>query len=162
MLGANGDPLADLLAQTKLVAFLVYLVLAEPRAFHRRDRLLGLLWPELDEAHARGALRKALHTVKRAVGEAVLETRGDEEIGIGPGDIWCDATAFDEAIEAGHAGRAVDLYRGELLPSFFVRGAPEFEQWLEQTRSRYQRQAATAAWIMAERSEEDELSLIHI
>jgi serine/threonine-protein kinase len=160
LVGANDEPLGDLLAQTKLLAFLVYVILATPRGFHRRERMVGLLWPELDEPHARGALRKALHAVKQAVGEAVLETRGDEEIGIAFSGIWCDAIAFEEAIEAGHAARALDVYRGELLPGFFVRGAPEFDQWLEQERSRYQRQAATAAWILAERSEEEERATI--
>jgi len=31
---------------------------------------------------------------------------------------------------------ALDLYRGDLLEGFFIRGAPEFEQWLEDERAR--------------------------
>ena len=55
LLGTSSEPLADLLTQTKPLALLAYLVIAEPRGHHRRDRLLGLFWPELDEPHARAA-----------------------------------------------------------------------------------------------------------
>jgi len=45
------------------VAFLAYLLLAQPGLRQRRDRLAGLLWPTLDQAHARSALRKTIHIV---------------------------------------------------------------------------------------------------
>jgi DNA-binding SARP family transcriptional activator len=152
----TGEPVADLLTQTKPLALLAYLVIAEPRGHHRRDRLLGLFWPELDEQHARGALRKTLHALRRGLGDSVVDARGDEDVGIAPGALACDALAFDEAIEGGLTARALELYRGDLLPGFFVREATEFQQWLDQTRADYQKQAATAAWILAERSELDE------
>ncbi len=153
---ATGEPLADLLTQTKPLALLAYLVIAEPRGHHRRDRLLALFWPELDEPHARGALRKILHALRRGLGDGVVDSRGDEDVGIAPGALACDALAFEEAIEAGQTPRALELYRGEMLPGFFVRAATEFQQWLDHTRAGYQKQAATAAWILAERSELDE------
>lgn len=156
LVGASDEPLADLLTQTKPLALLAYLVIAEPRGHHRRDRLLGLFWPELDEPHARGALRKTLHALRRGLGDGVVDSRGDEDVGVAPGALACDALAFDEAIEAGQTARALELYRGDMLPGFFVREATEFQQWLDHTRAGYQKQAATAAWILAERSELDE------
>jgi len=54
----------------------------------------------------------------------------------------------------------LEFYRGELLPGFFVRDAAEFQEWPEQTRVRLQKQAATAAWILAERSEDEERATI--
>lgn len=48
------------LSQPKRVALLVYLTVANARGFLRRDSLLALFWPELDEEHARAALRQAL------------------------------------------------------------------------------------------------------
>ena len=75
---------------------------------------------------------------------------------VASGALACDVLAFDEAIEAGQTARALELYGGDLLPGFFVREAAEFQQWLDQTRTSYQRQAATAAWVLAERSELDE------
>jgi serine/threonine-protein kinase len=160
LVDGDGHSPVDLLAQTKIFALLVYLVLSEPRGFHRRDTLLGLLWPELDGAHARGALRKAIHVLRRELGDRVLERRGEEEIGIAGAELWCDAAQFDEAIAAGRVARALELYRGDLLPGLFVRDASEFEQWLAPLRTRYQRQAATAAWVLAETSEESERATI--
>jgi DNA-binding SARP family transcriptional activator len=160
IIGADGAPLNDLAGQTKLVALLVYLVIAQPRGFHRRDRLLGLLWPELDDSRARGALRKAVHLLRRALGDQILESRGDEDVRTVPTSVRCDAVEFDTAIDAGQTARALELYRGDLLPSFFVRDAGDFEQWLEETRAQYRKRAATAAWILAERSEEAERATI--
>lgn len=160
LLTAAGEPVADLQTQTKPLALLAYLAIAEPHGYHRRDQLLGLLWPGLDEDHARGALRKTLHALRRGLGEGALDARGDEELGVKAESLWCDALAFDEAIDAGQTARALDLYRGDLLPGFFVRDAAEFQQWLDEMRTRYQKQAATAAWIMAERSELEERATI--
>jgi len=47
------------LAQPKRVALLAYLAAATPRRLHRRDSLLALFWPELDQEHA--ARRCARH-----------------------------------------------------------------------------------------------------
>src|SRR5208283_1778976 len=148
------------LKQTKPLALLAYLVIAEPRGHHRRDRLVGLFWPDLDDLHARGALRKAIHLLRRGLGDDVLDTIGDQAVGIVPGALWSDVRVFDESIEVGHTARALEVYRGDLLPSFFVRDAGEFEQWLEQVRASYRKQAATAAWVLAERAEESERATI--
>ena len=156
LLTSSGEPASNILAQTKLLALLVYLVVEEPRGYRRRDRLVGLFWPELDAEHARAALRKALHALRHSLGDAVLDARGDEDVAVPPGALWCDVLAFDEAIEAGLVARAIDLYHGDFLPGYFVRGATACDEWLDQTRTRYQKQAATAAWVLAQRSEEDE------
>jgi len=49
------------LVQPKRFALLVFLAAARPSGFRRRDLLLPLFWPELDEDRARNALRQALH-----------------------------------------------------------------------------------------------------
>jgi serine/threonine-protein kinase len=66
LVGAPGSAADKLLAQSKAVALLAYLVLSPNRCFQRRDLLVGLLWPELDQAHARAALRKSLLARPRA------------------------------------------------------------------------------------------------
>lgn len=141
-----------LLAQPKRFALLAYLVLARPRGFHRRDRLVALFWPEHDQEHARAALRKAAYAVRQVVGEGVLLSRGDEELGIAPDAIWCDALAFDEALSRDHLARALELYRGDLLAGFFA-DAAGFERWMEEERGAYRDSAAAAAWALAERYE---------
>jgi diguanylate cyclase (GGDEF)-like protein len=146
--GAHGPPV-----QAKRTALLVYLALARPAGYHRRDTLLGLFWPESDMPRARGALRTSVHRLRQTLGPSVIVTRGKEELGIAPGAVWCDAVAFEDAIRSHQPEQALELYGGELLPGFFISDAPEFERWLERERERLQEQAAAAAWQLADRAE---------
>jgi serine/threonine-protein kinase len=141
-----------LLSQPKRIALLVYLALARPRGFHRRDRLVSIFWPEHSQEHARAALRKSLHAI-RHIGESdVLITRGDEEVAVNTSLLECDAIEFDEAIRTGRLARALELYGGDFLDGFFAE-APGFERWMEAERARYRDDAADAAWKLAERYE---------
>src|SRR5436309_2496778 len=79
--GADGREVRGLLGQPRRLALLAYLAAASPQGFHRRDTLLALFWPELDQEHARAALRQALHVVRDALGGDAVTSRGDEEIG---------------------------------------------------------------------------------
>jgi serine/threonine protein kinase/DNA-binding SARP family transcriptional activator len=148
---ADGQPLTSLLAQPKRIALLAYLCAAAPRGFHRRDKLLALFWPESDSDHARASLRKAIHMLRRALGERVIVTRGDEEVGIDFEALGCDVRCFENALESDRVDDALALYRGELLEGFFLDGQSEFERWLEAERSRLRRCAAAAAQRAAER-----------
>jgi TolB-like protein/DNA-binding SARP family transcriptional activator/Tfp pilus assembly protein PilF len=146
----NGAEVRSVLAQPKRTALLAYLAVASPRGFHRRDTLLGLLWPERDQAHARAALSKAVHYLRRSLGESVVESRGDEELRVNAEQLWCDATAFRAAVNTGAFEDALALYRGDLLAGFFVDDVPEFEHWLETERAALRREAAEGAWRLAE------------
>ena len=153
LVGARGHELRSVLAQPKRVAVLAYLAAATPRRFHRRDSLVALFWPELDQEHARAALRQALHVLRRSLGEGALESRGDDEIGLGDADFWCDVWAFDHDLHAGRHSDALEHYRGDLLDGFFISGAPEFERWLEDERAGLRRRASEAAWTLASSSQ---------
>jgi DNA-binding SARP family transcriptional activator len=142
----------ELLAQPKRLAVLVFLVLARPHGFQRRDRVAALFWPEQSDFHARAALRKSLHGIRQSLGDEVLVTRGDDEVGINRDRLWCDAPAFDSAIGNEQFARALELFRGELLEGFFP-DAPGFEQWLGGERQRFHEAAGQAAWTLAERYE---------
>jgi DNA-binding SARP family transcriptional activator/TolB-like protein len=146
----NGQALQQLLVQQKRVALLCYLAIARPRGFHRRDTLVGVFWPELDQRRARAALRQALHHLRRAVGDHVVRTRGAEEVGLDFDYIRCDAVAFDAAVDRGDADEAVKAYGGSLLPGFALTNAAEFERWLESERDRLARRYARALRTMAE------------
>ena len=151
LLGVDGHALTSVLAQPKRVALLAYLAAATPRRLHRRDSLIALFWPELDQEHARAALRQALHGLRHALGDGVLVSRGDEDIGLDPERIRCDVVEFERAADAGRLADALDLYRGDLLEGFFIRGAPAFEQWLEDERVRLKVMALRSATLLAER-----------
>lgn len=152
-LRSDGVEVRSVLAQPKRLALLAYLASAAPRGFHSRDTLLALFWPESDGERARNSLRQALHQLRRSLGDEVIVGRGDREVGLDPERFWCDAAAFDQAVEEGRFEDALKLYRGDLLPGFFVDDAAEAERWLEEERARRRRAAVDAAFRLAEREE---------
>ena len=142
-----------MLAQPKRLALLAYLAVAEPPGPHRRDTLLGLFWPELDQDRARNNLSQAIHFLRRALGDTAIISRGGEDLALEHSLAWVDVRAFRGALDADRPDEALDLYRGDLLPSFFVPGSAAFEEWLERERARVRAQAAAAARLQAERHE---------
>ena len=154
----DGQEVHSVVAQPKPLALLTLLVLHHPDGFHRRDTLLGLLWPEHEDQRARHALSQALHVLRQALGEGVFLKRGQEEIRIDRGRLRCDAVEFEAAVAQEHYEAALRLYRGDLLEGFFVSEAHGFERWLGNERLRLQELAAGAAWKLAyQRIEQGEL-----
>jgi DNA-binding SARP family transcriptional activator len=151
---ANAADAQRLLAQSKAIGLIAYLALAPRGRYQRRDRLVGLLWPDLDQTHARAALRKAVLTIRRTFGDAVLDARGDEEIMLVPEQLLCDATEFVALTDAERFAEASSLYRGELMPGFHLAGCSEYGRWLEDQRTALVRRASAAAWGIARGLEE--------
>lgn len=147
--GPEGDEILPVLSRPKHTAVLAYLAIASPRGFHRRDKIVALFWPEHDHEHARASLRGTVHYLRKSLGEEVVLSRGDEEIGLDWGQITCDAVEFQRAVEEGDLAGALDLYRGGLLEGFFLSGCPGFEQWLDEERVRLRELAAVTGWAMA-------------
>lgn len=145
----DGKEQDGVLSGSKLVALLAYLAVATPRGLHRRDSIVALLWPELDQERARAALRHSVYRLRRSLGADALVNRGDEEIAIDPAIVRCDAVAFEELLAAGSVAEALAIYQGDLLPGFFISGAPEFERWLDGARTRLRGRASAAAWQYA-------------
>src|SRR5689334_25158383 len=121
---SDGQELRTVLAQPKRIALLAYLALATPRGFHRRDTLVALFWPEHDEEHARNSLSQSVHVLRQALGASAVVSRNGDALSLDWADFWCDAVAFEEAIDTGRLGDAVELYRGDLLDGFHVAGTP--------------------------------------
>ena len=148
----SGREIRSVVAQPKRLALLCYLALTARDQYRQRDTVVALFWPEFDQARARGALRQALSWLRHELGNSVLTTRGEEEIGVATSGVWCDAVAFDEAIAARDHERALELYRGHLLEGVSVTGAAaEFEHWLDAEQARRHQQATRAAIALAER-----------
>src|SRR5437868_6275871 len=89
-LRAPDDAAARLVVQSKIVALLALLAVPLLDRYVRRDRLVSILWPELDQERARSALRKALHGVRAALGADALPSRGDEEVALTSAMVACD------------------------------------------------------------------------
>jgi DNA-binding SARP family transcriptional activator/TolB-like protein/Tfp pilus assembly protein PilF len=146
--GSGARPIA---VQAKRLALVAYLALAGRGRQRRRDSIVALFWPDLDEEHARSALRQALSYLRRTLGASAILTRGEEEVAVAREAIRCDAVLFDEAIAAGRLEAAAALYRGDFLDGLFVAdGSPELEQWIDSERARRRQTAATCAWSLAE------------
>lgn len=156
LVGDDGRPLQAILSQPKRAALLCYLAFGGPGRFRRRDTILALFWPELDEHRARNALNTATSYLRRSLGRDVLVRRGDAELGLAPERIWSDVAAFQEALRVGRPIDALELYRGDLVPGLSVAGAPEVEEWIDGTRGRLRRQVVDAARRLAAEAETKE------
>lgn len=150
----SSDLLPPAALQPKRLALLSYLAIARPRGLHTRDKLIGLFWPELDQERARAALSQTLYVLRGALGNAVFRSRGNDEIGLAPGAVWCDVVAFEEAVANDQPVRALELYRGDLLDGFYVSGAPDFEHWLDGERMRLRQSAQQAAWSLSKAADD--------
>jgi DNA-binding SARP family transcriptional activator len=131
----------------KALALLAYL--AVTRASHRRETLAALLWPELDQARARAALRRTLSALNTALGGQWLEA-DRQSIGLtvssaNTPSLWVDVDNFHRLLaqcrQHGHPAdqvcpdcllplaEAVGLVRGDFLAGFSLRDSPAFDDW---------------------------------
>ncbi len=150
-LSAGGDQVHPLLSQPKRLGLLVYLAAANSHGYRRRDSILPLFWPELDQDRARNALRQATYVLRRDLGDGVVRLHGEEELGVDPAALWVDVAAFEAALAAGEYRAAADLYRGDFLEGFFVSGAgAEFDEWVAGERSRLRGLASRTMRAQAE------------
>jgi len=145
----DGNELRTVLSRPGQLALLAYLAVARPRGFHRRDTIVGMFWPETGQDQARNALRQAVHRLRHELGADVIVSRGADELGIDSSALSADVVEFEDALGAGKVAEALEQYRGDLLPGFFVSDAPEFDQWLERERARLRERAAGAARDLA-------------
>ena len=119
------------------LAILAALAVAGERGVSR-DRLLPLFWPESDEERARGALKQALYSLRRDVGERNM-LLGTTELRLNPAVIGSDVEDFERAVAAGELERAADLYTGAFLDGIYLKGLEGFEHWATQERDRLAR-----------------------
>jgi len=141
----------SILAGPKRLAILTYLILQHPQGFIRRDKIIAMFWSEFGQKNARNALSNILYHIRDSLGKDTVVNRVTEEIGLNGDKIWCDAIAFEESLNKYDLRKALDLYRGDLLPGFHVSdGSNEFNSWLDGERGRLRELAAEASWQLAE------------
>lgn len=119
-----------------------------------RERVVALLWPESEADAARRLLSESLYALRRVLGEDAILTVGDE-VGLSPDRLWCDVTAFQEALASGDVATAAAVYAGPFLDGFYVSGAAEFERWAEGERERL---AHANARVLEQLAEQHEVS----
>jgi len=139
----------------KRLALLSYLALETTDGFRRRDQIVGLFWPDLEQDAARTQLRKALFAMRESLGPEAVISRGETEVRLDPDRVWCDAVALGQHAKAQRWTEALALYRGELLEGLYPEGVAQgFEEWLADKRKTLRDQAARAAWECSRIEEE--------
>ncbi len=148
--GPGGTPVSDLPHRRAMAVLAVLAVCGDLGC--TRDRLLALLWPESDEAHARHGLRDALHAIRHALTPRSIPSiasllRLDSSV------VGSDVLVFSQAMASGRLTDAVRAYGGPLLEGFHVDAAPEFEYWLSGERARLARECMEALEGLASSAE---------
>jgi DNA-binding SARP family transcriptional activator len=137
----------------KAIALLALLALTRrPRS---REALCELLWPGHDSEHARGALRRTLSALRKAVGEEWIETVGDSvALERRPG-LELDVERFRELAAEGASldklNEAVTLFSGGFLEGFALRDSPDFDDWQVAEAGALERELASALKRLVER-----------
>lgn len=141
-------PITDFISN-KVPALLAYLVVT--RRTHSRDKLATLLWGEMSDADAKNNLRQALTNLRKVADDCLTITRDSIEF---TGDRILDSSKFESDIKTASSldfepasvilTDSLRLYRGDFLEGFFVRDAPNFEDWMLAERARLRELALQA------------------
>lgn len=126
----------------KWLALLAYLALSNQR--QNRDVLATLLWPELDQTHARAALRSTIHSSTNAVFNDLIE-KDSASLALNRETVWVDVIAFHTLLQQSRAHRhegntlckecagflndAVALYHEDFMTGFSLAECAEYESW---------------------------------
>jgi DNA-binding SARP family transcriptional activator len=117
---------------------LVKLLALQPGRRLHREQVIDALWPDLTVMDAAPRLHKAAHFARRTLGDPASVVLADETVALWPAsDVSVDALGFEALAEravTSHdratAARAIELYRGDLLPQ------DPYADWLEAPRER--------------------------
>lgn len=143
----DGEAVPAAMLQRRRLALLAVLAVAGQRGV-RRDRVLGLLWPERPDDRARHVLSQAVYALRREGGASGIAVGGDE-LRLDPGAVTSDVADFETALARGDLEVAAALYDGPFLDGFHLPDAPEFERWAAAERERLARAFAGAVEALA-------------
>ena len=114
----------------KTSALLYYL--AYTSGWVKREDILYLFWPDLEDSKARANLRQLIRSLKKLPYCNDLEIT-DSRL---QWDVTTDVESFLTAIQNDAWANATELYHGPLLKGLRTSAIPEFEQWLEIEKQR--------------------------
>ncbi len=164
----DGEPITTF-ESDKVRALLAYLLVEADRP-HRRESLIGLLWPDWPERSARGNLSQALYNLRSAIGDREADppflTITQQAIQFNrDSDHWLDVATFDRLLTdcgahdhphpaacdpcLARLEKAVALYQGEFLAGFSLPDSAPFEEWALVTREHLHRWVLEALHSLA-------------
>ncbi len=145
----------------KALALAAYLGLSD--LAQSRDTMAALLWPELDQEHARTSLRSTLPALTRAIPTPWLEA---DRMGLRlrHDQVQVDVRRFIDLVKQGQADKsdnlneatynalqqAVALYHADFLDGFSLPDCPAFESWVILQREWLQRELGAALRRLAQ------------
>lgn len=128
----------------KVPALFAYLAITKRP--HQRDTLAALLWGEMSDTDAKNNLRQALSNLRKFLEPYLLISRDTIAFNTAV-PYFLDIEQFEKHLQASREGttesranflqQAASLYQGDFLAGFFVRDAPEFEEWMLAQRARF-------------------------
>ncbi len=133
---------------------LLALLAAAPSQALSRDKLISYLWPESGSGRARHLFSVPVHVLRKALGDEALLTEGDD-LRLNMDVIEPDVVEFESALARNDPKRAVGLYVGPFLDGFYLGGAPEFEQWVDDERARWAQGYEQALEELAQTAEDE-------
>ncbi len=134
---ASGRPVA--LKLRKAEALLAYVAVSSGQAAARQE-LAALLWGESEQPRARQSLRQVLLALSKALARcqpAVLQITS-QTVSLAPAALSVDVADLERLTAEGSPASlnaAAALYRDDFLAGLSL-DAPDFEDWLDATRSR--------------------------
>lgn len=125
----------------KAIALSAYL--AVTNRYHSRDTIITLLWPDLDQAHGRAALRTTLSVLKKALGGTGLLVE-NELIALNLSVVTCDVAEFtaqlaDNTPACEQLSEAVSLYRDDFMAGFTLVDSAAFDTWQQEQTDYFRR-----------------------
>ena len=128
----DGRPIAAQAWSRRNASALVKVLALQPDRRLPRERLIDLLWPDLLLDTAAPRLHKAAHHARTTLGSTSGVVLGGDVVSLLPDDeVVVDVALFEEAAQDPDVvQRAIDLYRGDLLP-----GDP-YATWADDERQR--------------------------
>lgn len=134
--------------QPKRAALLAYLALNCGDGPCAREMILPLFWPEVTEARARGALRKAIHEIRAVIGEDVIVTGASDQLTMCFDNFECDAWEFMLFLSRGAPLAAVSIYGGDFFNGYAPQEA-SLERWISKQRRLLRARAYGATVLLA-------------
>jgi len=138
--GVGAEPVPDEAWRRRKPAALLKILALAPGYRVHRERLMDLLWPELELAAAGANLRKAIHQARSALdgvslGAARLIEFQNDVVGLASDGLIVDAASFLSALTTARRSGEADGYRsalawygGDLLPD------DPYEEWADAAR----------------------------